>query len=195
MGDLGIRLSSERTKLIIVGSNTTKPEQVRLIKNLFNKYADVWVGNPNHKGVTSVSSILHPSFSFLLPKKDLIENWIKINNKYMIAFTSGYVDAEGSFGVYNNRARFRLGSYDKYIIKGISSWLKRHGLITLYRLEREKKPGQNGDFWRLTINDAKSLINLFRLLYPSLRHDKRRTDFLAVKNNILLRAKNGTIQI
>ncbi len=195
IGDLGVRQSSERTKMIIVGSNTTKSEQVFLIKNLFSKFSKVWVSSPNPIGVVGVSTILHPSFSFLLPKKDSIEEWIKLNNKYMRAFVAGYVDAEGSFGVYNDRAKFRLGSYDKTILREIYEWFKKQKVKSLFELERKKKLGQNKDFWRITINEAGSLLLFCKIIRRHIRHEKRRNDLKKVLKNINLRRLNGTIRL
>lgn len=195
IGDLGVRLSSKRTNNIRVNSNTTKKEQADLIKGLFSGYSDVWISKPNKRNVISTSTILHPSFAFLLPKHDLVEKWIVANSSYMSAFVAGYVDAEGSFGVYNNRARFRLGSYDKNILKEITRWLIRYDLKTYLKLERKKKEGQNHDFWRLTVNEAGSLLRLFKLIYLDMKHKKRRGDFIKVKENIIARSRSGTISI
>jgi predicted HTH domain antitoxin len=194
LGDLGVRQSSKKTKMILVGSNTTKKEQVKLIKNLFEKYAKVWISKPNPIGVVSVSTILHPSFSFLLPKVDNIEKWIRLNNETMWAFIAGYTDAEGSFGVYNKRGRFRLGSYDKGILSQIVLWFKKHDIKPVLAVER-KKTGQNKDFWRITVNEARSLLVLNREFYNRIRHKKRLSDLERIVENINSRLKNGTIQL
>lgn len=195
LGDLGVRQSSNRTQMIKVDSNTTKREQVVLIKSLFKKYSKIWIGEPNKTGTISISTILHPSFSFLLPKNDHIENWIRHDGKIMSAFTAGYLDAEGSFGVYNKRAKFRVGSYDKGILKQINEWFKQNKIKSILELERVKKVGQNNDFWRITVNEAKSLVRLKKIILPHLRHSKRIADFTSILKNINLRAQNGTIQL
>ena len=181
--------------MIVVGSSTTKKEQVTLIKNLFNKYSKVWISKPNNVGVINVSTILHPSFSFLLPKSINIEKWIVSNDTNMAAFVGGYIDAEGSFGVYNKRSRFRLGSYDNKILKQIHTWLRKFNIKSIYILERQKKVGQNCDFWRITVNEARSLMKLYRIIFSYLKHSKRKADFIKVIKNINLRAQNGTIQL
>lgn len=195
IGDLGVRQSSPKTNRVLVGSNTTKDEQVLLMSNLFKNYSNVWVSKPNKIGVMSFSTMLHPTFSFLLPKNDNIESWIKINKKLMTSFVAGYIDAEGSFGVYNNRSKFRIGSYDKNILKQIDQWLSKLKIKSILKLERIKKLGQNNDFWRITVNEAASLNRLHILVYDKLRHKKRKSDFDKVKKNIFLRSKNGTIQL
>lgn len=195
LGDLGVRLSSKQTRTILIGCSTTKKEQVTLIKNLFENYAKVWVGKIRKNGVVSTSSILHPSFSFLLPKNDRIESWIVSTLKNINAFIAGYTDAEGSFGVYNKRSKYRLGSYDKGILRQIDVWFKRNGVKSILVLERVKKKGQNQDFWRITINDAKSLLILYKMIFPYMKHEKRVSDFNKVKRNIDLRLQNGTIRV
>lgn len=195
LGDLGVRKSSNKTQMVKVGSNTTKKEQVELIDKLFKRYSKVWVGKPNNIGVVSISTILHPSFLFLLPKTDNIENWIRTNNKLMAVFVAGYIDAEGSFGIYNGRAKFRIGSYDKKILKQISTWLRKIKIKSVLKLESKKKISQNKDFWRITVNEAKSLVKLYEIVFPSLKHSKRISDFIKVVKNINSRAQNGTIQL
>jgi hypothetical protein len=195
LGDLGVRKSSDKTQMIKICSNTTKKEQVILINNLFKKYAKVWISKPNNTGVISVSTILHPSFSFLLPKSKKVESWIISNNINTAAFAGGYIDAEGSFGIYDNRAKFRLGSYDKEILKQIHGWFIKNNIKSIFVLEREKKTGQNDDFWRITINEAKSLVKLNKIIFPYLRHIKRKADFTKVMENVNMRAQNGTIQL
>ena len=195
LGDLGIRQSSPETKRVLVGTNTTKKDQIELVGDLFKKYSKVWISKPNNIGVMSFSAILHSSFSFLLPKKDAIEKWIMTNDQTMRAFTAGYVDAEGSFGVYNKRAKFRLGSYDKGILKQINGWLKRNRIKSILEQERKMKIGQNKDFWRITVNEAKSILILYKLLFPYMKHKKRRKDFVYARQNINLRLRNGTIRV
>jgi len=195
LGDLGVRKSSPKTKMILVGTNTTKKEQIELCRHLFGKYSKVWVSKPNIIGVMSFSTILHPSFDFLLPKNDCVEDWIASDNKIMVAFTAGYIDAEGSFGVYNKRAKFRVGSYDKGILKRINTWLKQNKIKSILELERKKKAGQNKDFWRITVNEAKSLLILYGLIFPFMMHRKRKMNFNEVKQNVASRLRSGTIRI
>lgn len=195
LGDLGVRQQSKLTQTIIVGCNTTKKEQVRLIETLFSKYSHVWVSRPNNIGVICTSVLLDPSFSFLIPKNDFIETWILQNHLYTASFTAGYTDAEGNIGVYDKRARYRLGSYDKGILKQIDAWFRKNGIRSILRLDREKKKGQNQDFWRITVNQAKSLLKIYKLVFPYMKHGKRVSDFTKAKQNIDLRLQNGTIRI
>lgn len=178
-GDLGVRRTSKITGTIHVGCNSTKPAQIKLIKNLFKNYGPVWIGKPNKRGVQSIDTLINASFSFLLPKKDKINSWILKNKNYFAAYLAGYTDAEGSIGVYDNRAKFRLGSYDVRVLRDITRILIDRGIKAILQLERRKgtisKKGviQRGDFWRITINEKNSLLSLFKLIGPSLRHSDR----------------------
>jgi hypothetical protein len=47
----------------------------------------------------------------------------------------------------------------------------------------------------MTVNEAKSLVELFEIIFPYMRHQKRISNFQKVKKNLALRLGNGTIQI
>lgn len=188
-GDLGVRRTSKITGTIHAGCNSTKPTQIQLIKNLFKYYGPVWISQPNERGVRSIDTLLNSSFSFLLPKKDKINSWILKNKNYFTAYLAGYTDAEGSIGIYDNRAKFRLGSYDAGILKDITQILVNQEIRAVLKLERKKgmmsKRGfiQRGDFWRITINEKSSLLSLFKLIGLHLRHsDRIKTMQQAIKN-------------
>lgn len=193
LGDLGVRQKSKRTNSIAVNSSTTKPEQVTLMKNLFSPYSHVWIGGPNHKGVFHFATLLHPSFDFLVPKNDCIPDWVENNTKFSIAFIAGYTDAEGNIGVYDGRARFRIGSYDIGILRQIANSFRKFNITTNLRLEQLKgfidKRGRpyNGDFWRVSVNEKYSLLKLFDLLLPYMKHQKRIRNLLEARDNIYQR--------
>lgn len=188
-GDLGVRRQSEITGSIKVGCNSTKPAQINLIRNLFKNYGPVWIGKPNVKGVRSIDILLNKSFSFLLPKEDKINNWILRKRGCLAAFTAGYTDAEGNIGVYDGRAKFRLGSYDIGTLRSIHKNLKKLKIKSHLRLETKAgfvdKRGliHNGNFWRITVNEKSSLLDLFKEIGPYLKHtDKIRAMKTAIKN-------------
>lgn len=195
LGDLGIRQKSQLSRYIRVGCNTTKIEQAELINDLFSKYSKVSIGKPSPRNVISVSTILHSSFEFLLPKRDLIEPWIISEPKNILAFMAGYIDAEGSFGVYQNRARFRIGSYDVGILQQFFTTLINLDIKAKLSLEMAKTPvgarnitrKLNCDFWRLSINEKESLLNFSNLIIPFLKHKKRIADLKRAKLNAELR--------
>jgi transposase-like protein len=190
LGDLHVRRRSSYS--IIVGSNTTKKAQLDLMCSLFGKYAHVQTSCS--KGVLSFSCILNNSFSFLEPKKDTIEDWIKEDDERFFSFLAGYSDAEGNIGVYGGRAKFRLGTYDKNILSQIHARLNSLGIKTNIGLElpagsRTNGTINNGDFWRISINYKDSLLKLFKRFDPYLKHHKRVHDMKTAKENILQRLK------
>lgn len=190
LGDLGVKQKSKLTHSILVKSNTTKPEQVTLMKNLFSRYSHVWISKSNSKEVFHFTTLLHPSFNFLLPKNDCVPDWIKNNAQYSLAFIAGYTDAEGNIGVYDGRARFRIGSYDIGILKQIHKTFGELGVKSILKLEQPKgyidRRGiiHNGDFWRVTVNEKNSLLKIFELLIPYMKHQKRTNDLQKARDNI-----------
>lgn len=196
LGDLHV-VRHQGRQTINISCNSTKVDQVQLIKELFDAYSHVSISKTNRIGVMSVGTALDSSFEFLLPKRDQIEKWITNNNKFLNSFIAGYTDAEGNMGVYATRAKFRLGTYDYNILKAITRYFKKQGMRAILSLDRKKgsvdKRGirLNGDFWRITINEKSSLLKLHKMLFPLLRHNKRKTDFLRAQENILKR--NGVL--
>jgi hypothetical protein len=181
---IGFRLGDihgKRRSIYSIGlnSSTTKREQLELMCSLFEKYAHVQTSAS--KGTFSFSCILNNSFSFLEPKEDRISNWILGSQKNFFSFLAGYTDAEGNIGVYSGRARYRLGSYDKNILKQVYNKLNALNIKTNIRLESPKGYTHgwvvnHHDFWRISINYKDSLFRLFKKLEPHLKHKKRIRD-------------------
>ncbi|OGI11641.1 hypothetical protein A3K64_00800 [Candidatus Micrarchaeota archaeon RBG_16_36_9] len=185
LGDLNVKLNKNNS-LVMVKTNTTKIEQVELIKKVLGLYGHFYV--KSNKDTFYVGCLLNKSFSFLIPKNDEIESWILDNDSNFFAFLAGYTDAEGSIGVYDNRARFRLGTYDKNILLQIYNKLNNFDIKTNLRIEGKKGTrNQNQDFWRISVNYKNSLLKLFELLTPYLKHSKRINDMNQAKENIMIR--------
>ncbi len=192
---IGFRLGDihgKRRSIYSIGlnSSTTKREQLELMCSLFEKYAHVQTSAS--KGTFSFSCILNNSFSFLEPKEDKLSKWILDSNENFFSFLAGYTDAEGNIGVYSGRARYRLGSYDKNILKHIYDKLNALKIKTNIRLESPKGYTRRGvvnhnDFWRISINYKDSLLRLFKKLEPYLKHKKRVRDMEKAKENVLQR--------
>ncbi|MDP2668202.1 MAG: hypothetical protein Q8O65_05770, partial [Nitrosopumilaceae archaeon] len=162
-------------------------------------YSHVWISGPNARGVFHFTTLLDPSFDFLITKDDCVPNWIENNINLYSAFIAGYTDAEGNIGVYGGMARFRIGSYDIGILKQIHNTFINLKIKSILRLEQLKgfidKRGviHNGDFWRITVNEKRSLLLLFDLLDPYLKHAKRLNDLSRARNNVIQR-NNAIIQ-
>ncbi|MBI5457050.1 hypothetical protein HY969_04915 [Candidatus Kaiserbacteria bacterium] len=186
VGDLGIR---KKKNLIYVSSGTTKVAQSELIQNLFHSYGPVWIGKKDKRGAWNVSSSLNTSFSFLLPKHKHIPKWILKSNSYFFSFLAGYTDAEGNIYISDGRAKFRLRSYDKGILRDIHTSLRSKGIGNLFGLVSnagtdERGVKHNKDCWSVTINERRAISRLFMILLPLLRHQKRKEDAVAAMANV-----------
>jgi len=185
LGDLNVK-TKENSSSILVKTNTTKSEQVELMRKVFGHYGHFYV--KSNKNVFYTGCSLNKSFSFLIPKNDEIENWMLDEDSYFAAFLAGYTDAEGSIGIYDGRARFRLGSYDKNILHQTYNKLNSLYIQTRLRLEGLKGTNnQNKDFWRLSVNHKYSLLKLFKMLTPYLKHIKRIRDMKLAEENVKIR--------
>lgn len=192
-GDLNVRQLSALSS-ITVKSNTTHLVQVELMKKLFSKYGPVWVGQPkNPQKVFHCTISLNNSFSFLIPRHYSIPNYIMRSRKTFLAFLAGYTDAEGTIRIYNNTARFRIGSYDKNILLQIHNRLLALTIQNTFHLERPAgqygKLIHNGDFYRVTIAGKTALKLCLTLLLPYLKHGRRRQDAILALQNVQSRLK------
>ena len=140
---------------VCVQTSTTINEQVELLKEIFDKYSNVSVKEYSD-GAFHIQVRLNKTFGFLLPKEDLIENWILENDSYFTAFLAGYFDAEGNVQLYKNRLRLRIRSCDKNILYSAHQKLQNLGIRSIFRLELlagiYKYKKLNKDFWYLSIN-------------------------------------------
>jgi len=184
LGDLNV---VKHCLLICVKSNTTKIEQVNLFRQLFENYGNVYVKEGKGK-VFYMETLLNQSFSFLIPKKDNIEQWILNNDNNFLSFLAGYTDAEGNIGVYCKRARVRIGTYDINILNQIHKKLKSLNIHNIFRMESPAgKNRQNKDFCRVSLNKKEDIFRLFELIKPYLKHGKRCEDLKKAENNVIIR--------
>ena len=190
LGDLNVKAKDEQST-IIINSNTTKQEQVDLIKQVYGIY-----GHYNCKKYGEVFNMacnLDKSFSFLIPKQDKIEEWILNNDANFFSFLAGYTDAEGNIAVSSNSARFRIRTYDKNILFQIYQKLNSLGINTKFGLASKEgtfgKRKQNQDCWGVYVYSKNDLLTLLKLLKPLLKHSKRYNDLLLAEKNILERIK------
>jgi len=202
LGDMNVT-KKKYGETIYAAASTTKNEQVRLMKNLFKQFGHIRIDKKKkdtQKGKIDnfqFTAYLNSSFDFLLNKKDRIERWIFENDDYFLAFLAGYIDAEGSFGVYNGFGEFVLGSYDRDIIRQIHKRLQLLGVETtipriMVRGGYVDKRGIRtlNDLWGLKMRRKNELCNFINLIEPYIRHSKRKRDLLRVKENVSSRLKN-----
>ncbi len=115
--------------------------------------------------------------------------------RIIFSFLGGYSDAEGNFGVYEGMARFRVGSYDKNILKQIADKLNLLEINVRFNLEGKDIIGKhNQDFYRVSINAKNSLLKFINLIKPHIKHAKRYRDLVLCENNILERNKKKEIK-
>lgn len=192
LGDLRARKSYENGETIKVDCGSTRIEQINLIKELFGKYGRVWVSKLNKKGSTQVEAFLNLSFSFLLnPKTEL--DWIAKDETAFIAFFAGFTDAEGSIGISSGKAVYQLSNYDKEILFLIQEKLDELRIHSNIYEDKTKgyvdKEGyiRNQNCWHLVISRKALLLQLFDLIGPYLKHEKRLKDLARARQNIKAR--------
>ena len=190
IGDLNVSRKRNDT-FIIVKSSTTLKVQLDLMKSIFSSYGPIWVGKS--KGVYNFCTSLNSSFAFLIPKHVYIPRWILNLDNYFFGFLAGYSDAEGSIGIYDGRARFKIGSYDKDLLGQIHEKLLSLKINNSFLLETKKgivnNSGikNNGDFWRVSVNGRFALFACLASLLPLLKHSKRREKAKQALRNVLSR--------
>jgi biotin operon repressor len=192
-GDLHVTKPNEAGITLVVTCSSTKREQIALIHSLFERYGRVCVTGPDSKRNLSVSCLVNESFDFLLKKEDDIPAWILTDDECFLAFFAGYADAEANIGVYGGKARFRIDSYDKTIIRKSHSKLASLG-IRFPRPYIDRKKGTvscrrrggvyHQDRWLLETKRQASLLQLFDRIEPYLKHAKRRQDMARAIENI-----------
>ncbi len=186
IGDLNVRSNSSS---VIVKSNTTHRVQINLMKSLFSKYGPIWISSPKSNARVYHCTIgLNHSFDFLVPKPSYIPKWIILSKSCFWHFFAGYIDAEGTIRIYSNRARLRVGSYDKSILKQIHTWLTQRGIKNSFRLETPADHIQhNGDFYRVDLMDRHALSTVLKKLNPLLKHERRKKDAQLALTNVISR--------
>lgn len=197
LGDLNIY----RVKnLIQARCSSTIPNQISLIRNLFEKYGHVHVWKAK-RGTFEIVVLLNKSFSFLIPKQDRIEKWILKRDKYFLSFLAGYSDAEGSYYLKRSHYKralypsgmFEIQTYDKNLLATISYKLEGLNIKNTYRLSRKAgkidKRGviNNKDVWKITISRKQSLWNFIKLIKGYHQHKSKLEDLKKVENNIIIR--------
>ncbi len=201
LGDLAVSKTTPFAETVVVRLHTTHDVQIDLFKKLFKKYGKVVSYKSPTNPSTNVNAYLNRSFEFLLSKHDLVEDWIIKNEKYFRSFAAGYIDAEGTFGIYQGRARFKIDSYDKEILSQIHMWLDRNKIPNKFFRVAQKgdyvKYGNYNfkkDVWRINVNEANSIVKFINLISLYIRHKKRRKDIEKNLRNISQRKLKGTIK-
>jgi hypothetical protein len=189
-GDFAVDRERRSSRTIRVRSSTTRPEQVDLTERVFGPFGSVSYVN------RYLCASLDISFRFLLEKYgEEIPAWIR-GCEAAAAFAAGYIDAEGSFGVYEGRARFKVESYDRVVLTWLHEWCHRIGVSSKLRRVaqagdlRPDQPPYSRDLWRLNTNDALGVVRLIATLDPYMSHAQRRTDAEKARQNVIKRLRS-----
>lgn len=195
-GDLHVHTAnySKTSRTIIVACTSTVPEQIELVRSLFQDYGRVSLAKGEKQ--TVITCYLDPSFGFLLEKEDRIPEWILADQNYFAAFLAGYIDAEGCIQVkrQTHAAEVVIRSYDVNTLK--TCWIVLQTLgVTCPPIYLAKGIGERDahgplyhkDYWGLGVYRRESLLRLFTLIAPYLKHPKRRQDMLAAWENVKIR--------
>ena len=195
LGDLHVKKDSQDSSILKITSNTTKIDQVNLIRNIYGIYGHFWI--KKYGDIYSIGIQMDKSFGFLIPKEDNIPIWILKNKEYFFAFLGGYTDAEGNINLSQNRARFRIRTYDKNIISQIYNKLNFFGINSRFGLVSKRgfygKRKQNKDCFGVFVNSKEDLFKLFKFIKPHLKHKKRHDDLIMAETNISERNKKQNI--
>ena len=195
-GDLNVYKPKGKSETIVVRCHTTHVVQEDLFKKIFSQYGTITVSRNSRS--MHMNCYLNSSFDFLLQKyNDLERTWLSKSKNRMWAFIAGYIDAEGTFGIYEGRGRFKVDAYDVLILKDTHTFLVHNGIRSIMRIiVRKGQPGNgsywNNDVWRINVNESNSLAVLITNLLPFLTHKKRVQDARAALKNVVKRQANGT---
>jgi hypothetical protein len=191
LGDLYVSKTHPNSPTIRISSNSTKANQINLIRGLFIPYGHVKEIGPDKKGATNIRTYLNNTFNFLVPKYPNIPSWILKSKEYSVAFFAGYVDAEGTFAISNrNQPLFSIKSQDKGILSDIHKHiLPRIGVKTRFQFVRAKDSimlgiKSNKDVFGIFVYNKRDLLSILTALLPYLKHKKRKGDALKVKKLI-----------
>lgn len=193
IGDLRVR-KIWNGDTIKVDCGTTKKEQIELFKRLFSKYGYVWVSKPTESGKIQFEIGLNNSFLFLLTKE--VPKWIINDKRHFFSFLAGFIDAEGSIKIYNNQAGLSIGNYDLPLLKLIKKRLQFFGIESpkIYESDTSnyKTPngyGHNQNYFTIKITKKTTLLKLFNVLQPYIKHGGKVKDLKEAKLNIIKRNK------
>lgn len=199
VGDLRVRKYYRNSETILVDCASTKSAQIELIGMLFSQYGHIWISKPNKRNKFQIQCSLNLSFEFLLRKTPPC--WIFRKKPLFLSFLAGFIDAEGSIFISShinrvNQACLSIGNYDISLLEKIKLYLVKFG-IEVPKISFSPRKGliashgyaYNNDYWTLRINKKSTLLKLFDLMRPFLKHGDRIRQMEVAINNIELRNK------
>jgi predicted DNA-binding protein (UPF0251 family) len=193
-GDFNVRRYSPASQTISVVASTTHLEQIRAFEDTFGGFGRIYVWRQS-----ALRASLDMSFEFLFDKYGWeVPAWVR-GTESQASFAAGYVDAEGSFGVYEGRARFKLDAYDVSVLHWFHEWCRGIGVESRLRLVQEKGTRRPDgtvfprDLWRVNVNAGQSILRLIATLEPYLRHGRRIDGAARARDSVIerLRSRSG----
>lgn len=180
LGDLHVKRATPTSHTIVIQTNSTKEDQIDLFKRLFSPFGHVQVSPPDKRNARNMRCCLDWSFSFLLPKEDIIPKWVQQTKNRFASFLAGYVDAEGSFSVIRRHRVFQMKSYDKNILRQSAQLLKRYHIaeVNPYIVRKAGTRDGNGviahqDVWLFILYHRDILRKFIHFVLPHLGHANR----------------------
>ncbi len=189
IGDLRARKVGEKSRTVKVDCGSTREEQIKLFRELFEDYGRIWEGGPYEDGSRHIEAYLDDSFEFLLKARENLDK-LPEKEKYFSAFISGFIDAEGSFFITDGKAKFALGNYDKELLEKIRQRLEKLGIeptkiyLNEEKYEIEGKYERNDNYKLFQINRKDSLLKIVELISPYVKHEGKKKQMKKVKENI-----------
>jgi LAGLIDADG-like domain len=199
-GDLSV--SRPWKGVVRVSTSTTHPAMAELFESLLGSYGHVY-RYPRFKNDTrsfewNLSVILDDTFSFLT--WDWVESWSWVSAKRtsLLAFIAGFMDAEGSIGIFSNGRNVALiisfYNTNLSLLRKIKSALTRLGFSPLgpyldkvkgsrtskYGIERRK------NYWRIALArfaECQTLLALLPIKHPEKGQRKELALGLALGQN------------
>jgi hypothetical protein len=173
--------------VIRVSTSTTHPAMVTLFRKSFESYGHVYQV-PRYKRDTgtyewNVQAILDDTFSFLLQEFSEARDWIAASESRVIAYLSGFLDAEGSILVTRNKTGGIVIFVDYFnedleILEWIQSYVARIGIGSSIRINKPIGRGTTGfhlnhnrEYWQLSIFSTSQILRFIRRLAP--RHPEK----------------------
>ncbi len=184
-GDLSV--SRPFGDVIRVSTSTTHPEMVRLFRSLFEPHGHVYQHARYKKDTRSyewnLSVILNDSFEFLLDDRAKCWLWVSQNQRTILAYLAGLVDAEGHISITPDKGNTSLmiTVYNTHLelvtFAGNSLSSLGYRPVGPYL---DKKPGEFGSkygiirkrsYWKVVLGRFNECQSLLRRL--PLRHQEK----------------------
>lgn len=189
---------SETSRTVVVACASTILAQIELIRMLFEQYGAINLSRTPKQMV--ITCYLDLSFSFLLAKDDQVPPWVLAAQDCFAAYLAGYLDAEGCILIkkHTRAAEVIIRSYDVQILKTCWGKLQELGVIAppVWLVKQAgtrdgEGPIYHKDYWGLAIYRRASLLRLFALVAPYVKHTGRRQALLAAWENVKARLSHS----